>query len=59
MDPAALQAIELFTHYQKGHLWRSGGLAEQPHRYLRQMACVGSAMAELERDQLEQQRRGR
>jgi hypothetical protein len=59
VDPAALRWLELYGHYRAGHLWRAGGVAEQPARYLRAMAVCQAAVGELERDQAEEARRKR
>lgn len=34
--------ISLFAHYRAGHLYRSGGIADQPAIYLRAMRLIES-----------------
>lgn len=39
--------LDLFAHYDSGFLWREGGVANQPAKYLRAMALIRSESATL------------
>jgi len=42
-DPGALLLLSLYPHYEAGHLWARGGVAEQPAIYLEAMAVIARA----------------
>ena len=44
----AIMALDLFRHYEAGHLWAGGGLADQPYRYLQAMITVGAEVDAIE-----------
>lgn len=49
--------LRLFRHYRDGHLWRAGGIGDQPARYLEAMELLGTETARQQRMALERERR--
>ena len=49
--------LRLFRHYQAGHLWRHGGIGDQPCRYLEAMEILSTETSRHQRIQIERQRR--
>lgn len=54
MPAACFAYIRLFNHYKSGYLWEEGGLASQPHVYLRVMEIINSEVSKIEQEQMEQ-----
>jgi hypothetical protein len=50
-------ALQLFQFYRNGFLWRGGGVAEQPYRYMEQMALIEQEVGRHEREEQEKLRR--
>jgi hypothetical protein len=46
MDPEAGYWLDLYSHYQNGHLYRSGGIEKQPALYMRVMRLVDGVVKE-------------
>jgi hypothetical protein len=42
--------IFLYQHYEKGHLFIAGGVADQPHKYLLAMQMIGSEIEKTQRE---------
>ncbi len=43
-DPEAVAWIPLFRHYRDGHLYRAGGISNQPALYLAAMRLMQAAL---------------
>lgn len=46
IDPDAWQWIGLYRHYEAGHLYFAGGVADQPAIYLTVMRLIDGAVKE-------------
>ena len=42
--------LDLYSHYVKGHLYRAGGVEDQPALYLEAMRIIAGYVAEAEDD---------
>lgn len=49
-DESVIPWIELYSHYQAGHLYRAGGVREQPALYMQVMRLIDGAVKESRSD---------
>ena len=49
--------VRLWRHYEAGFLWRAGGVADQPERYLQAMEILSSEVARIVAEDAERERR--
>lgn len=46
LDPEVWEWLDLYSHYQNGHLYRSGGIEKQPALYMRVMRLIDGVVKE-------------
>jgi hypothetical protein len=39
--------LSLYPHYEKGVLWRGGGIMDQPYAYLQAMQLIGDEVSKV------------
>ena len=46
--PEVVWWVRLWNHYKAGHLWRAGGIEDQPNRYLEAIEILGAEFARVQ-----------
>lgn len=50
VSPLSLHLLKLYGHYEDGHLYRAGGLNDQPAAYLEAMEIIGITIKRIQAD---------